>query len=44
MKLSLAGAGAGWMAEGTTGNLSVKVVNTGAGMFAFEQVSPQIEP
>lgn len=41
IKVSLAGKGSearGWLPEGQTGTLSVRVINTGGGMFQFEKV------
>lgn len=41
IKVSLAGKGSearGWLPEGQNGTLSVRVINTGGGMFQFEEV------
>lgn len=38
VKVVLAKTGAGWMDEGESGDLFVKVVNTGAGLYPFEKV------
>lgn len=41
IKVSLKGKGSGargWLPEGTTGELSVSAINTGAGIYNFEKV------
>ncbi|CAB1117706.1 unnamed protein product [Ectocarpus sp. CCAP 1310/34] len=41
VKLSLASFGGGWMPRGETGNLRVRAINTGGGMYAMDEgVSP----
>ncbi|CAN0066429.1 unnamed protein product [Pylaiella littoralis] len=40
VKLTLAGAGRGWLPEGKTGGLSVTSINTGGGMFHFKNPVP----
>lgn len=38
VKLSLASFGGGWMPQGETGNLRVRAINTGGGMYMMDEV------
>ncbi|CAN0121482.1 unnamed protein product, partial [Ectocarpus fasciculatus] len=40
VKLSLASFGGGWMPRGETGNLKVRAINTGGGMYTMEEPVP----
>ncbi|CAN0504830.1 unnamed protein product, partial [Ectocarpus sp. 12 AP-2014] len=39
-KLSLASFGGGWMPLGETGNLRVRAINTGGGMYTMDEPVP----
>lgn len=42
VKVALARRQSGWMPEGETGDLFVRAVNTGAGMYGFDKVRPTL--